>query len=156
MSGEQDQHRLVYDCIARVAEAINLELVELKIGVHKKDVFLQVLADRPDGKIGIEECTKLNRSIVEAIDKEGFFSEDGYSLEVSSPGLDRPLVTPKDFLRNLNAEVRLWLKEKIAGKVEHVAFIQSVHDNAVVLLTVKEKQEITVPIDQIVKCLLEI
>lgn len=153
---EQDQHRLVYDCIQRVAEEMNLELVELKIGVHKKDVFLQVLADKPEGKIGIAEVTKLNRSIVEAIDKEGFFSEDGYSLEVSSPGLDRPLSTSKDFLRNLNAEVRLWLKEKIAGKVEHVGIIKGVQDGKLVLFTVKEKEEIIVPIDQIIKCLLEI
>lgn len=94
-----------------------------------KDTFLQVLADRPEGKIGIAEVTRLNRSIVEAIDKEGFFSEDGYSLEVSSPGLDRPLTSLKDFSRNLNAEVRLWLKEKISGKVEHLGIVKTVTDN---------------------------
>src|ERR1051325_479681 len=105
----QEQQRRIYEMINDIAQCQSLELVEVKFGIHQKDVLIQVLADRFQGKISIEECTRLNRAIVEAIDKESFFSEDGYSLEVSSPGLDRPLVTYKDFIRNMNAEVRLWL-----------------------------------------------
>jgi ribosome maturation factor RimP len=152
-----DDQRLIYDVIHRTTESLNLELVEFKMAVHKKDVLIQVLADTPQGKIGIEECTLLNRSIVEAIDKEGFFGEDGYSLEVSSPGLDRPLMTYKDFSRNIDAEVRIWLKEKVAGKIEHVGIIKAVTEQSITLLTTtKDKQEITVPIDQVMKGLLVI
>jgi ribosome maturation factor RimP len=146
------EHQLkVYEVINHIALSQGLEIVELKIGVHQKDVMIQVLADKPQGGIGIEECTSLNRSIVEAIDKEGFFSEDGYSLEVASPGLDRPLATAKDFLRNINATVRILLKEKIAGKGEHEGVVKSVTENAVTLLTTKEKKEISIPLDLIFK-----
>ena len=151
-----DQQRLIYDIISSIAQLQNLELVEVKIGIHNKDVLIQVLADRPQGGIGIDECTLLNRSIVEAIDKGAFLSEDGYSLEVSSPGLDRPLVTSKDFLRNIDAEVAVWLKEKVAGKVEHVGIVKSVTEDSLTLLTVnkKEQQEITIPLGQVIKGLL--
>lgn len=155
MSVEQQEQK-IYALIESIAVSLGLELVELKIGRHQKDVFLQVLADTPQGNIGIEECTRFNRSIVEAIDKEGFFGEDGYSLEVSSPGLDRPLVLQKDFSRYIDAEVRVWLKEKVAGKVEHLGVIKQVTVDGLVLLLIKEKQEITVPLNLVVKGLLEI
>src|SRR3569623_396172 len=142
----EDKQREVYELINQLTQSKKLELVELKIGVQNKDVFIQVLADRPQGGIGIEECTDLNRSIVEAIDKVTIFSEDGYSLEVSSPGLDRPLMTSKDFLRNLNTLVRVLLKEKIAGKGEYQGVVKSVTDHDVTLLTAKENMEIVVPI----------
>lgn len=146
----------ICDLISKVSQGLGLDLVEVKIKMHKKDVLIEVLADRTHGGIGMEECSKLNRCIVEAIDKEGFFSEDGYSLEVASPGLDRPLTTAKDFLRNIDAQVRVLLKEKIAGKGEYVGVVKSVAENAVTLLTTKEQKEINVPIDQILKCLLVI
>jgi ribosome maturation factor RimP len=152
----EEQQKQIYDVVSHVAEAKGLELVELNIGGRTNDIFIQVLADRPQGGIGIEECTGLNRSIVEAIDKEAFFSVVGYSLEVSSPGLDRPLMTSKDFLRNLNAPVRVLLKEKIAGKGEHEGVVKSVTNGDLTLLTTKEQKEITVPIDQILKALLVI
>jgi ribosome maturation factor RimP len=151
-----EHQKLIYDVVNHISQSKGLELVELKIGGRINDVMIQVLADRPQGGIGIKECTDLNRSIVEAIDKEAFFSEVGYSLEVSSPGLDRPLMTSKDFLRNLNAPVRILLKEKIAGKGEQEGVVKSVTEHDVTLLTTKEQKEIIVPIDQILKGLLVI
>ncbi len=150
------QEQQIYNLANQVAQVQNLELVEVKIGIHQKDILIQVLADRPEGGIGIEECTLLNRSIVEAIDKGAFLSEDGYSLEVSSPGLDRPLVTSKDFLRNIDAEVTVLLKEKVADKGEHTGIIKSVTENQLILSIVnkKEQKEISIPLDRIFKGLL--
>ncbi|MBF0489012.1 MAG: ribosome maturation factor RimP [Candidatus Omnitrophica bacterium] len=152
----QEQQKIIYKKIDGIAQSLNLELVELKIATHQKDVMIQVLADKPRGGIGIEECTLLNRSIVEAIDKEAFFSEDGYSLEVSSPGLDRPLVTFRDFSRNINLEVRVLLKEKVLGKGEYVGVVKSVTEDVLTLLTTKEQKEINVPINLIQQGLLVI
>ena len=151
-----DEQRLIYEMAHRITQAQGLELVEVKIGIHHKDVLIQVLADKPQGGISIEECSLLNRSIVEAIDKDGILSEDGYSLEVASPGLDRPLVTYKDFSRNMNAQVRVWLKEKVAGKVEHEGIIQSVTEEFLTLLITQEQEEIKLPVDQMIKGLLVI
>ncbi len=151
-----EQERKIYNAVSAVTEDLGLELVEVKIGRHKSDVFIQVLADKPDGKISLEECTRLNRSIVETIDKEGFFSEDGYSLEVSSPGLDRPLLTHKDFSRNINNTIHLWLKEKVLDKTEYQGLVKSVNQENLVLISGKDKKEIVIPIEKVMKGLLDI
>ena len=152
----QEQERLIYDIAQQLSQTQGLELVEIKIGRHNKDVSIQILVDKPQGKISLKDCSLLNRAIVEAIDKEGILSEDGYSLEVASPGLDRPLATYKDFLRNLNKEVHLWLSEQVAGKKEHRGIIKSVTQEVLMIVTTKEQQEITVPVSQIMKGLLVI
>ena len=152
----QDDQRLVYEMASRLSRLQGLELVEIKLGRHRHDVLIQVLADKPQGGIRLEDCSVLHRSLVEAIDKEGILSEDGYSLEVSSPGLDRPLVTYKDFLRNISKEIHLWLKERNESKFEYTGIITAATQESLTLLTPKEKKEITVPINQIIKGLLVI
>ena len=67
----------------------NVDLVELRVTRHRGDVLIRFLADKPMGGITIEECARLNRAIVKAIDGDGFLAE-GFSLEFSSPGLDHP------------------------------------------------------------------
>jgi len=153
----QEQEQLIYDIISRQAQFLNLELVEVKMARHNKDVLIQILADTSEGGISLGACTLLNHSIVEAIDKEAILSEDGYSLEVSSPGLDRPLVNFKDFLRNINREIHVWLKERLAGKLEYEGVVTSVtQENLTLLTSSKVKTEIIIPIGQIVKGLLVI
>ena len=154
---EQEEDRKIYEIASTISQAHGFDLVEVKIGRHKKDVFIQVFADKPLGGIGLEECALLNRSIVEMIDKEGFLSEDGYSLEVSSPGLDRPLLNYKDFLRNVNAEIRLWLKEEVENKIEYKGKIKLVaKENLILSTTTKDKKEIVVPMEKISRGLLVI
>lgn len=150
-----DIDQRIYTIVHATTLNQGLELVELKVGRHNKDTMIQVFADKPKGGIGLEECTALNRSIVENIDKEGFLGDDGYSLEVSSPGLDRPLITYKDFLRNINGEIRLWLKQKVEGKVEYKGFIKSVSEQELVLsTTTKDLKEINIPINAVLKAIL--
>ena len=159
MTPQEEREQKVYEAISRATESLGLELIEVKIGGHKNDISIEVLADKTEGGISLEACSELNRSIVEMIDKEGILSEDGYSLEVSSPGLDRPLMTSKDYLRNLDSEVRILYIEKIAGKGEHTGIVKSVTEDTVTLVigkTKKEQQEIVVPIGKILKGLLVI
>ncbi len=153
---QEQQQRLIYEIVHHITVSQGLELIEIKISRSNKDVLIRILADRPQGGINLQECSVLNRSVVEAIDKEGILSEDGYSLEVSSPGLDRPLVTHKDFLRNMNREIRLWLKETLDGKTEHTGIVTTVTEENLKLLKTKEKKEIIVPVSQIIKGLLVI
>jgi ribosome maturation factor RimP len=154
---EAEIDRKIYEVASKVAQDQGLELVEVKIGRHRQDVMIQILADKSQGGIILEECALLNRYIVESIDKEAFFSEDGYSLEVASPGLDRPLSTVKDFTRNLNAEVHFWLKEKVEGKVEYKGIVKSVsQENVILTTTTKDHKEIDIPLTKILKALLVI
>ncbi len=137
-----------------ILDRAHIELVELRVVGAVNDVRLEFMADRPTGGITIQECATLNRAIVEAIDADGFLGEN-YSLEFSSPGLDRPLSTEKDFLRNLNRQVRVMLFERIELKKEWVGKIIRVNSLDVVLLT-KQKKEIVVPLTVIEKAVLVI
>ncbi len=140
---------------APILAKAGVDLVELSVGVYQEDVVLCFAADLPAGGITIGQCSLLNRAIVEAIDAHGFLGEQGYSLEFSSPGLDRPLVTAKDFGRNLDRVVRFWLKEPVEGKTEHRGVLMAADEKQIVLRTKKNK-EIVLPLGQIVKAMLVI
>jgi ribosome maturation factor RimP len=102
----------------KVLETAGMELIELKIGGHRNDVMIQIIADKPFGGINIRECAILNKELVAAIEQENFLPPEIFSLELSSPGLDRPLVTRKDFMRFIGQDVHFWFHEPIDGKKE--------------------------------------
>ena len=74
----------------KVFEAQGMDLVELNVKGHANDVQIQILADKPSGGINMGECVILNKSLVAAIEQEQFLPREIFSLEVSSPGIDRP------------------------------------------------------------------
>ncbi len=77
----------------KLCEAQGIELVELNVKGRPNDVNIQILADKPSGGITIGECVILNKSLVAAIEQEGFLPREIFSLEVSSPGIDRAPLT---------------------------------------------------------------
>jgi ribosome maturation factor RimP len=128
-----DRYEITRQLEAVIAEYLSgcgLELVELIYRRELSDQVLRVLADKPEGGISIGECAQLNRKLGAVLDEKSLLQE-GYVLEVSSPGLDRPLSTKKDFLRCKAKLVKFFLREPVEGKVEWDGEIISVDDNAV-------------------------
>ena len=80
-------------------------------------MVLRLLADTAEG-ITIKECEELNNFLSEALDKESVIDER-YLLEVSSPGLDRPIKTDRDFERAMGKNLEINTFEKIDGKKRH-------------------------------------
>src|SRR5262245_55857060 len=80
-----------------------------------KRKLLQILAERPDGGMDVEDCTKLSRAISEVLEAADPISEE-YVLEVSSPGIDRPLTAPEDFSRFAGHEARVELARGVDGR----------------------------------------
>jgi len=74
----------------KVFEEAGMDLIELKVAGHKNDVLIQITADKPSGGITIGQCAVLNKTLVAAIRQEGLLTPGTFSLEVSSPGVDRP------------------------------------------------------------------
>ena len=116
--------------IAPFVEQEGFELVDLTVRREGRDLFLRIFADRPDDGITIGECARLNREISLILDEKDMIAER-YILEVSSPGLDRPLTTQRDFARCLNKEVKIFLKEMVAGKLEWDGVINKVQPDSV-------------------------
>jgi len=79
-----------------VAEAAGFEIVRLRLMAGKERRRLQIMAETPDGDMTVEGCTVLSRAFSEILDAADPISGE-YTLEVSSPGIDRPLTRLKDF-----------------------------------------------------------
>ena len=79
-----------------VAEAAGFEIVRLRLMAGKERRRLQIMAETPDGEMTVEGCTILSRAFSEILDAADPISGE-YTLEVSSPGIDRPLTRLKDF-----------------------------------------------------------
>jgi len=94
-----------------------LELVDCIFRYEGSDLILRILVDRPGGGIALGECARLNREISQMLDEKEIVSER-HILEVSSPGLDRPLRTKSDFLRCVGRKARFFLKSPLSGKIE--------------------------------------
>ena len=126
----------------------NLDLVDLIYRYEARDLVLRILVDRPEGGISLGECADLNQEISRILD-EKYILQERYILEVSSPGMDRPLNSRADFLRCINKQVRVFLNESINGKWELEGVISSVTDESVYIDIRDEAFEI--PLTKITK-----
>lgn len=91
--------------VAPLLEKAGVELVELQVAGSNRRPVLRVYVDRPGG-ITIGECATLSRAMEDLLDVHDPI-EGSYTLEVSSPGLDRPLKSDRDFQRAVGRAVRL-------------------------------------------------
>lgn len=117
------------------------ELVDLIFRYEGRDLFLRILADAPEGGIRLAECVRLNREISQMLEERDMVQER-YILEVSSPGLDRPLKTKSDFARCLNKKARFFLKSPLFGKVEFEGTIAKVEGDSVYVESSSETLEV--------------
>jgi ribosome maturation factor RimP len=111
-------------------QARNMDLVDFIYRYEGKDLVLRILADNPEGGISLGECACLNRDISRLLDEQDIIQER-YTLEVSSPGLDRPLKTKSDFLRCSNKKVKFFFSEPVNGKFELEGIINKAGDDTV-------------------------
>lgn len=81
------------------------DIVELKLSRYKQDSRLQIFIDSDDG-VSIADCTRLSKTITPILDLENTFPGE-YTLEISSPGLDRPLETARDFRRRIGKRIEV-------------------------------------------------
>ena len=102
--------------IEPAAEAEGLALVRVKMIGGTSDPTLQVMAERADTRqLSLEDCERLSRRISELLDEQDPI-EHAYRLEVSSPGIDRPLTRLKDYDDWKGHEARIVLEEKLEGR----------------------------------------
>ncbi len=100
--------------VTPVIEGLGFELVRLRLMAGKTRT-LQIMADRPDGGIEVDDCAAISAAVSAALDVEDPL-EDAYTLEVSSPGIDRPLTRLKDFEAWEGYEARVETTELIDGR----------------------------------------
>ena len=117
--------------VAPTIEGLGFELVRLRLMGGKRAV-LQIMAERPDGGIEVDDCARISRAVSAVLDVEDPISGE-YTLEVSSPGIDRPLTRLKDFERYEGYEVRLETSEMIDGRRRFRGELAGVQDGEVLI-----------------------
>ena len=119
--------------IAPEAEALGFDLVRVKMFGGAGDVTLQVMAERPDTRqLTIDDCAELSRRISDVMDAEDPI-ESEYRLEVSSPGIDRPLTRLKDFIDWAEHEARIQLTAPVEGRKVLTGMLKGVEDDRITI-----------------------
>lgn len=113
-------------------EEMGVELVDLKVRRFQGNTSIEILADKKFGGITIAQCSALNRKVSAALEAENTIG-GSYTVEVSSPGLDRPLCSKKDFMRARNRDVRFFLTQPLEEKLEYAGTIEEVEEENVVV-----------------------
>jgi ribosome maturation factor RimP len=106
--------RRLAEIITPVIEDMGFELVRVRL-MSGKNATLQVMADRPDGGIDVDDCAQISTAIGAVLDVEDPIVDE-YALEVSSPGIDRPLTRLKDFANFEGYEAKIETDDLIDGR----------------------------------------
>ena len=129
--------------ISPTAESMGYEIVRiLMVGVGSGKPTLQVMAEKPDGTMLVDDCERLSQAISALLDVEGTIDET-YYLEVSSPGIDRPLTRLKDFDRYKDNDARVEVAEAINGQKKFKGRLKGL-DGEMILMTI-ETGEVSIP-----------
>ncbi len=94
------------------------------------DRIVQLMAERPDGSITIDDCEAISKGVSPVLDVADLIS-GSYRLEVSSPGIDRPLVRPSDFEDWSGHEAKIELKEPVGGRKRFKGVLEGFEDGEV-------------------------
>ncbi|MBQ2557531.1 MAG: ribosome maturation factor RimP [Lachnospiraceae bacterium] len=119
----------------------NFELVDVEFVKEAGNWYLRAYIDKPGG-ITIDDCEKVSRTLSDVLDREDYI-EEAYYLEVSSPGLTRPLKKAKDYDRNIGRPVDIKLFRAVEGCKEFTAILASYTDDTV-CVTLEDGKELTI------------
>jgi ribosome maturation factor RimP len=147
------------DALSRMIEphatALGFELVRVRLFGKGDERTLQVMAERPDtGQLTIDDCADLSRRLsdmLDALEEEGRDPIEGaYRLEVSSPGIDRPLTRTKDYADWVGHEARLTLAEPIDGQKQFKGELEGIDPEGVIAIRNRTGALAYVPFDQVI------
>lgn len=134
--------RRLADIVGPVIEGLGFELVRIRL-MGGRTRILQIMVDRPDGGIEVDECATVSTAVSAVLDVEDPI-EDNYVLEVSSPGIDRPLTRLKDFDMWEGYEARLETSELIDGRRRFKGVIEGTEGDEVLIEIEEGGQPLTI------------
>lgn len=123
-----------------IIEKNQYELVDVEFVKEAGNWYLRVYADK-EGGITVDDCEIISRALSDELDAEDFISES-YILEVSSPGLGRPLKKEKDFIRSRGQEVEVHLYKPLNKQKEYEGILAD-FDEKTVTLALEEGETLT-------------
>jgi ribosome maturation factor RimP len=137
----------------RAARENGVEFIHSEIVGSKRNMTVRIYIDKPGG-VTLDDCSTVSRAIEAVIDADDFIPSS-YVLEVSSPGLERPLFTVQDFEKFAGNKAKVKTSESINGQANFNGRIMSVEDSEIVFED-KTNGNVRIPFDKVVKANLKV
>ena len=150
MRGKTTEDQRLLELLDPVAEAAGYEIVRLRLMGGDRARRLQIMAELPDGTMLVEDCAALARAVSRVLDAADPVSGE-YLLEVSSPGVDRPLTRRKDFVTFEGCEARLEIDRLAEGRKRFKGELAGLEDGLVAIDLEGEAETTLLPFDWIVE-----
>lgn len=138
MSKREEYERKTEELLLPIIDAHNFQLVDVEYVKEGGNYFLRAYIDK-EGGITIDDCELVSRALSDKLDQYDFI-ETAYILEVSSPGLGRPLKKDKDFQRSLGERVEIRTYKPIEKQKEFEGVLKS-FDNETITIEIEEDQD---------------
>ena len=153
----------VQDIASRIAASYGLEIFDVQYRREAGGMVLRIRIDRPgsrgtaDDSVTVDECATVSRDLSAILDVDDVVPAQ-YTLEVSSPGLDRPLTRAEDYQRFAGRKAKLVMREKIDGQGYFKGQLGGVEDGPVKVVVIEGEDGRThrVPLDVITRANLEV
>ena len=140
MSRREDYEQQTEALLEPIVEELGFELVDVEYVKEGGTWYLRAYIDKPDG-ITVDDCELVSRALSDLLDEHDFI-EDAYILEVSSPGLGRPLKKDKDFARSIGEEVDVKTFRAIQHQKDFTGILKA-YDKEKIVLELEGGEEMT-------------
>lgn len=140
MSKKEEYEQRTEQLLLPIIKDNNFELVDVEYVKEGGNWYLRAYIDK-EGGITVDDCEIVSRTLSDKLDKDDFI-EEAYVLEVSSPGLGRPLKKDKDFQRSLGEEVEIRLYKALDKSKEYKGILKNYSKDTVTIELENEKEMI--------------
>ena len=131
MTKREEYEKRTEELLTPITAAHGFEIVDVEFVKEGGNRFLRAYIDKPDG-ITVDDCETISRALGARLDEEDFI-EESYILEISSPGLGRPLKKEKDFIRNMGELVELHTFRPIDRQKEFCGILKAYDKDTVTI-----------------------
>lgn len=132
----------------RAAAGTGVEVIEVELRGSGKARLLRVYIDKPGG-VSHADCEMISQRLGQTLDDEDVIPGDSYTLEVSSPGVDRKLVRPRDFARVIGQKIRVVLRNPVNGVARLEGMLAAVEGETLTIDSAGER--LRIPLEQVRK-----
>lgn len=139
MSRREEYEQKTEAILTPIVESRGFELVDVEYVKEAGTWYLRGYIDKPGG-ITVNDCEDVSRAFSDILDEQDFI-EDSYIMEISSPGLDRPLKKEKDFIRSMGREIELRTYRPVQKQKEFYGILHAYDENSVTIETEEGKQK---------------
>jgi ribosome maturation factor RimP len=139
-----DRNQELFDQVSGLLSGTDIELVDVETVGTSRGMVIRILVDRPAG-VSVEDCARVSRAVGDHFEA-GKVIAGRYVLEVSSPGIDRPLRRPEDFSRFIGETAEVLTHERIEGRHTHRGTLKGFDPEAdAVMLETEENGPVVIP-----------